>query len=197
MAKKDNGDFVIKFAGDTKDLQKFINPKKGLPKALEKHIRKATIKNSLILVARIRQNIRGRKFEENAKVTNLIKGNKAPLINKGDLHNAISRQMVDSYTAKVGLLDGQFAQIAKVLHEGATLRITPKMRAAIFGKLREAGKLDKLDNDKKSTGFMRIKPRPFLSVVFESKEVQKEMNDNWEAAVKAAIKEASNGKALK
>jgi hypothetical protein len=187
----------IQFSGDYKDFKKFIDKKKGFPKELEHFVKKATIKNSLIMVARIRQGMRGRKFEKNAKVTNLIKGNKSPTIDESHLHNAIAREMIDSFTAKVGVLDGQMARIAKVIHEGATLKITPKMRAAIFGQLRERGNLGKLDPNHKSDGFMRIKPRPFLSTVFESPTVRKELNQNWQDAVEAALQVSSNGKALK
>lgn len=187
--------FSLEFSGDYKALKKFFDEKKGLPKSLEKHVKKATIKNSLVLVSKVRQNIRGRKFQRNAKVTELIKGNKPALINQGQLHNAIAYELMSSFKSRVGVLDGQFAELARRVHEGFVTPITPKMRAAIFGKIKESsgsGAIDSLP-PKESDGFLRVPGRPFLSIVFEDPKVQRELNKNWEAAVKNAIKEASGG----
>lgn len=185
---------TMKFKGDIRPLKKFLNIS-GFKRLMDKKIRVATVKNALIMQAEIRRRIRSRRYARNAKVTLMIKGRKPPLIQTGELHRAIEREIISSFKAKVGIRPGENAKLAKILHEGATVKITPKVRAAIFGKIKAAGGSIKRLPSKKSKGILRIPPRRFLSEVFSDKKLRMEMNRNWEMAVKALIKQASQGRA--
>ena len=185
----------IQFKGDIKPLKKFLNVPR-FKTLMERKIRAATRLNAMIMHAEIRRRIRGRKYARNAKVTLMIKGKKKPpLIRTGQLHAAIEQELINSYKARVGIRPGQNAKLAKILHEGATVKITPKVRAAIFGQIKEAGgNIDKLPK-MKSKGVLRIPPRRFLTEVFENRKLRSEINRNWDNAVKGLIKKASGGRA--
>jgi len=192
MARGDNN-FNLTFKGDIKELKKFLKGR-SFKVMLDREIRKATIENGLIMQAEIRKRIREKKYLANAKVTLLGKKSQIPLINSGQLHNAIRNELLNSFKARVGIAPGSIAEIAKILQEGYTLKITKETRAAIFGRIKANKKsIDTLPS-KKSKGVIRVKGRPFLDSVFRDKDLQDEINNNWDVAVKKAIVASTNGK---
>lgn len=190
MAKNN---FNIKFGGDVKELKKFLS-RGNFKNVLAKEVEKATIKNGLIMQAEIRKRIREKRYMANAKVTLMGKKSQTPLINTGQLHNAIRYELINSFKARVGIPPGSIAKIAKILHEGYTLKITDKTRAAIFGRIKSNNKSINTLPSIKSKGIIKVKGRPFLEAVFTDKKMIKEVNKNWDFAVERAIIIATKGK---
>lgn len=190
MAKND---FNIKYTGDIKELKKFLS-RRNFKNILNREVEKATIKNGLIMQAEIRKRIREKRYMANAKVTLMGKKSQTPLINTGLLHNSIRYELINSFKARVGIAPGPVAKIAKILHEGYTLRITDKTRAAIFGRIRSNNKSVNVLPSVKSKNVIRMKGRPFLESVYNDRSLIKELNKNWDMAVKKAIIISTKGR---
>ncbi len=186
----------VDFKGDVKALKVFMNKRK-FKKLLDDEIGKATIKNSLILVAEIKTRVQQKKFKKNARVTQLIKGsNKPPIVDSNDLLAALQRQVVNSFKAVVGYTPGTpQAELAQKIQKGFKTKITPEVRAAIFGKLKEAGvNIDSLA-DRRTRGVLQSSKRPFLDETFRDFQLQETMRRNWKLATRKFLKKASKGKA--
>ena len=97
--------------------------------ALRTNMRKATELNGKIAEKAQRQAIQKGGLKANAPLTVMIKGSSKPLVHKGDLFQSITSQVVDDFTVFTGVLrnTGEY-NIAEIVHEGVTIRVTPKMR---------------------------------------------------------------------
>ncbi len=109
-------------------------------------IRAITIANERIgrdAVARMRRAIRARHYLDNSPITVAIKGSSTPLVDRGDLFQALTYQVTQggmgvTFGVRRGakLASGADAvSVAMVLHEGATIRPTPAQRAALWAKV--------------------------------------------------------------
>lgn len=110
----------------------------------------------------------------NAPLTVLIKGSSTPLSDRGDLKLSIDTDVVGKgrdVVGAVGVLRSRRAKrgkkmfnIATALHEGFVVRVTPKVRAAVFAELRK--RQGKKARGEKSTGggssTWRVRGRPFI-----------------------------------
>lgn len=182
--------------------------------ALEKNIGMATRFNALQVQKAIRQNIKHAASTPNAALTILIKGSSKPLVDHGDLFQAISHQIITPYSAFVGVLkkenDEHVTDLIKTLHDGGTIPVTPAMRGLFFylwklttgaltrdkvteGRLTEI--YDRIEGTgkiiyplKDTTTAIHIRPRPFMKEVFDDKEIAKYCKINWTKAIDSAIK---------
>lgn len=86
----------------------------------------------LILSARMRRKIRGGVPPKNSPLTIALKGSSKPLADKGRLFKSITWKIEGTGTTRqlrVGVIrtDDEGANVAKIVHEGARIVVTPKM----------------------------------------------------------------------
>ena len=86
-----------------------------------------------------RQRIRALQYASNSPITRIIKASSKPLVDTGQLFQGITFSTPDPYTLRVGVhkskIGSEAVNIAIVLHEGATIIVTAKVRAAVFAKV--------------------------------------------------------------
>jgi hypothetical protein len=186
---------------------------------LQRNIRRATGLNALAAAKKMRQVIQSGNFKSNAPLTVALKGSSKPLVAGGDLFQSITVQQINEDEQFVGVLrtEGDFNLVA-VLHEGATIPVTPAMRW-MFLLLSKAsnGTMDpsKLEGRASelfsqfqgwkplaaSTTSIVIPERPFVRITFESADLIATCKANWAAACQAALdpkkKAAPEGKLAK
>ena len=174
----------------------------GYKRISSKNIRKATALNGKMAEHFIRKEIQNGRFVKNAALTIAIKKSKKPLVHKGDLFQSITSKLKDDYTVFVGVLksDKKNSNILKIVHEGARVKVTPRMRnmfnllfnVTILGappdkltgrakELYESGA--KFYPLKKGTRIIRIPPRPFLSRAMSRPQLRQKAKENWKKAL--------------
>lgn len=203
----------IKWDRGAKKLQMAWDPKK-MDAALKRHLRKASGVNGKLMEAEARQVIRtGRGLAKNAALTAALKGENKPLVGfTSEMFRAITSKVVGPDTVFVGVLrtDGAY-NIAKIVHDGQNIPVTESMRWMFFylwkasdGSIppsKLTGRAAELWNQMPggwkpladSTTFIVIPSRPFLDIAFQSAKFKTRANDNWQMAVRAAIKERAKG----
>lgn len=209
MAKKI---FDFKFKGDIKLMDKFLNASR-IQRTLEQEVRKAVIKNSLIVIREIGLTVREGKFVENRPLTlALSKGTKV-LLKEKNMLDALSFKLKSSFESEVGYIKdsqttggvtgkaGSMLKVVELIHEGYVIKVTPKMVAAIMAALRE--KKTKKGNLKKSskaglkafeatrkggTKTWRVPPRKFMEETFKKPELAKMINQGWREALERTFK---------
>ena len=121
--------------------------------------------------------------------------NTTPLQKTGALTRAITTE-VRGRVGSVGVKrqgrtsgGGEFANVARLLHDGGTIRITNKMRAAFVRRLMALSKkTNSVPPERQGDGrVIRIKPRRFISQVFEDRAVQAKIQKIFEAEIEKAI----------
>jgi len=182
----------------------FVELQQWFGKVIEqiKHVLpKAHARAGEIFVADARDRILDEKpFEENSPLTVALKGSDTPLLNDGDLAGSLTYIVDDWKGVRLGvrsrkLRSGRY--LAEVLHNGATLKVTPAMRRAVFAKLRERAKRDKRARSfarsirgMPAKGVWIIPPRPFLSTTFESKAFQDKVRAEYQRFIDRAVEQA-------
>lgn len=205
---------VLRFVPKKAEWERFnraLDPQR-FRRLSRKHLRKATERNGLEAVATIRRTIRkGGSFAANAMLTKEIKGSSKPLVDSGSgLFQAVTSKIDTDTSVFVGVLqtDG-FYNIAKAIHDGVVIPVTPKMRQ-MFKALWWAsiGNLDPSELDgraaelwkrkpggwfplKDSTVAIVLPPRPFVELAFADPALKKKARANWERAMNSAIREAA------
>lgn len=186
---------------------------KRMTSAMRKHLRRATAINGKFAEAEVRQVIKsGRKLERNAALTIAIKGENKPLVGlTSEMFRAITSKVINDTAAFVGVLrtDDAF-NIAEIVHDGHTIAVTPAMRGMFFvlwkasegsmvpSKLtgRAAELWDQMPGGwkplRKSTTAIVIPSRPFIDIAFESVNLKKRVEGNWNMAIQAAMREQAN-----
>lgn len=172
------------------ELERTINPR-SFEGRMMRNIKKATLLNAQVARKYITQSITSGNYTDNSPVTAAIKGSNRPLVDKGMLLQSITGEAESWDTAIVGVLRSRMTtdangrpkdvmSLAKILHEGATIKVTPKMRKylAMMSRL-HPGKYFPL---KQSTDTIVIPPRRFLESALEEQHIQK-YQDNWQDAV--------------
>jgi hypothetical protein len=194
-------------------MAKALDPKL-FEAALRRHIPKATKLNGLLAVARMRQELRNGEFAKNAPLTVFIKGSDKPLVDGGDLFQGITMEQINDFTVFVGVrrTDRRY-DIAKAIHEGATIRVTPAMRGMFFmlwraseGQIEPSaleGRAAELWSRhpggwkplKATTTVIVIPGRPWTEHAFDDGVLKRQAQKNWEEAIAAALREvAAQGK---
>lgn len=152
---------------------------------LKKQVRKQNKILGISFEEKVRREIKGGKFAKNSRLTELLKGSSKPLIADGDLWASISSDVYRYLELRVGVVRRDprtGANIALILHEGATIKVTPKMRAWFRRRHVETGGLVK--PLKASTHEIRIPPRPFFKQsLIDDKSVGVELQQRWGKAV--------------
>lgn len=174
----------------------------------------ATEQNGVYVRSMIKRSIR-KSWTKNALLTSRIKGSTKTLFDFGDLHGAITYKVVDWDTVFVGVLKQaksksgeKLANITEAIHDGATINVTPRMRAMFWylymvsiGKMPESKLTGRariiwerwqgktvFKPLRTATTQIRIPKRPFMRKVFESKAVQAWVKRNWTSAVGRGLK---------
>ena len=208
--------FEFKFDGDIEEFTKFTDPK-ILDGTFEREIRKATIKNCLIILKAIKTAIRERKYLENAPLTIALAGGRKdiPLLKTKNLVDSLAHKLHSSFMAEVGLIKDKrstggaskspikLMKVVELMHTGYIIKVTPKMRRAIAAALTEKTKTGKLTkkskrnmtalslagtfNTDKETVY-KVPKRPLFSDVFESKLLNREIQRNWREALERVWK---------
>ncbi|MGE0229454.1 MAG: hypothetical protein AB7U23_13205 [Dehalococcoidia bacterium] len=158
-----------------------------------------------------------RDYETNAPLTIALKGSDLPLVGEdGTLRGSITynvrgAQRVDFGAKSPRLPGGQL--LYAVLHEGATIKVTPRMRMAVMAKLREKEKSIKAlkrksakrkkdlawiqeahaalkafgDANPGASAYWTIPPRPFLREVWEDKTWRRFARKTYVDALEAIL----------
>jgi hypothetical protein len=188
---------------------------------LEAEVGRATELNAREAAKVVRDTIKESVDPKGADLTTTIKRSKKPLVDRGDLWKAVTAQKVDWKTGFAGLLrtarlpGGSAFNLGMTLHEGATIKVTPKMRR-LFQALANAtnptraksGKgagaaaaklkgraLDLYNRNPKArwkplnddTTAIVIPGRPFLRRAIEDPDLKATVEKNWSDAVQRAI----------
>ena len=118
----------------------------------------------------VRERINDHKYAANSLVTVLGKGSDTPLVAGGDLFGSVTWNAepfrIQLGVASIRLKSGRL--LAEVLHNGATIPVTPLMRKALFARLSKSARrrLASVDGPKP---FWTIPARPYLGDVFKSR----------------------------
>lgn len=171
---------------------------------VKREIGKATKKNLLLLQRDVRNEIAKGSFQRNSMITQILKGFDQPLVERKEMVNAIEIEQKNEFSGRIGFLkdkktshSGDMITVAGILHDGSIasgvkIRITTAMRKYIFGSIRKKNpKMLKKLKPQRSTGFIKIKGRPFMDNVFEDKNKIKMVYLNWENAVSNGIRKSS------
>ncbi len=203
----------FKMDGGWKRWAKALDPKR-FEKALRRHMPLATKRIGLLAVGTVRREVRRGGFARNAELTIHIKGTgKKPLVDSSRrLFQGLTSQVQDASTVFVGfLLGGPNFDAAAAIHEGATIRVSQKMRnmfrllwMASVGNMdpsRLTGRAAELWARapggwlplKPSTTVIRIPRRPFIERAFKRKSLKKAAKRQWNLAAKKALEEVARG----
>lgn len=116
----------------------------------------------------------------NSPLTILSKGSSRPLVDRGDLRESINTRTEvtrNEVHGGVGVLRSSVNRegkklwnVAAALHEGFVVRVTPKVRAAVFAEMRKRRrKKVNLDSSEGSRTW-KVKGRPFIEDPLEAAE---------------------------
>jgi len=182
---------------------------------LRKHVGKATERNALSAVKQIRKEMKAGVPPRNAKLTITIKGGSGkPLVGTpgADLFSSAtySLESWDKAIAGVKRTSGNY-NVALIVHEGATIKVTPKMRGmfdVLFRASRahkegrpipkltgralaiwEASKKKRFYPLKPSTTVIRIPKRPYVRYAFQDLGLKRLVQEQWSTAVQKAFRE--------
>jgi len=173
----------------------------------QRNIEVATGRVAHAIKATVKKKIQKKEFEANAALTVSIKKSSTPLVDKGiGIFGAIAVQQPEWNTAFIGVLrsDRRY-NIARALHNGTNIKVTPKMRAmfrflwlasegrdvqltgaaaALFGRMNHGWK-----PLRDSTKAIKIPARPFIKDAVDAPEVKRFAQQQWRDAVQRTLKE--------
>lgn len=182
---------------------------------LDARMRVATELNGKFIERAMRKTIQASDgLEANAPLTIHIKKSKKPLVATGELFKAITSRVINNYTVFVGVQrsDGQF-NIAKLVHEGTEIAVTPEMRGMFFYLWKASeGELDPSELSGRAAeiwaaspgGYKPLDPatthvvipaRPWATVTFASLDLRERVAKNWHTAIKRAFADQARGSA--
>lgn len=188
----------LTFTGDINDFKKFINPN-TTQNDINRAIRKATIRNSLFLIKKVKDNIRNREFDSNSELTLAMKNSDLPLLNQRNLWKAIDFKLKSSFESEVGLVSekdstgSQFGKskkqinlkkLVELMEDGYTITVTKKMKLAIaiaLNKDKPRKGSSKKGTSKLKTGSTYTVPsrKVFTKVFEEDPSIDKVLQGNW------------------
>lgn len=203
----------FEIVGDFVRFEKFMIGA-ALKGNLEREIRKATIRNSLLVIRTVGKKIRGRGFAENSPLTLALSKGTIPLLKEKNLLDALSFQLRSSFESEVGFLKNTkstggvtgstigIKKVVELMHTGYTITVTPKMIAAIMaalsgrktkrgnltGRAKKALKALKSTQGGRGKTVWRVPPRKFMQEVFEDKDMINEIKKNWNDALERVWK---------
>lgn len=178
--------------------------------AMKKHLKRASGLVGKFAEKEARKVISSSRLEDNRPLTIALKGENKPLVgSSSELFRAITSKVLgDGTTVFVGVLKTSSSfNIARFLHDGGTIEVTPAMRGMFFflwkvseGTMKSgdlSGRAAELWSDmpggwrplKDSTTHIVIPRRPFMEIVFRDAAFKKKVRGKWEMAIQAAMKE--------
>lgn len=178
-------------------LKRMLSPG-TFERRLQKHVKAATMLNALLAEGEIKTDISANRFKKNAARTIAIKRSSKPLAGvTGELFKSVIGRAVAWDTALIGVLKSKkvknkqtgkvddILQIAAILHDGATITVTDRMRRYFF--LLASKKGSRTMPLRASTKVIVIPPRPFLRGVTKKRLVKK-YKANWQRAIGKAMR---------
>jgi hypothetical protein len=184
-----------------KELQDMLSPTK-FTRRLKKHVGNATANIALDAEGAIKDAMaEGKVGPPNAAITVALKGSDRPLFDSGDLSKSINGRAEDWDEAVVGVLKSEtitdeetgktkdILNIARTVHDGATIDVTDKMRAffrTMAYKFKSGDTKKPWKPLKDSTKVIVIPPRPFLEIA-TTQEMIKKYRVKWDEAIQAAM----------
>ncbi len=181
--------FKMEKVGPWDRLLTIINPV-DFDKRLTRNLKIAHRRVGLDYRKDVRSSIRGKKYAANKAMTVATKGSSTPLVDDSDLINAIAIQVNGAESVEIGVKRSATAQgknlwnIAEILHQGATIRVTERMRN-FFKLMHRSGRRGWRPLNP-STTVMRIPARPFFSEPLDANESK--YIKHYEDAVIATMK---------
>jgi hypothetical protein len=175
---------------------------KKFPKRFKRNVSKGTKRNALLAEAAIKLDINAGKFTANSSMTKTLKGSSRPLVDSGELVKSINGVPLKWDEFIVGVLKSRnirdpdtgaikdILQIASVLHNGAVITVTQKMRD-FFGAMHSKSLKGETTKPwmpiRASTQAIVIPKRPFLESAVNTKrrEIYKK---NWQAAIDKSMR---------
>lgn len=182
---------AIKLVGDWKRYKAILNST-SFAKRLRNELNRGTARIASRYVSEIRREIRDKSYAKNANLTVNIKGSDTALVRDSDLVNGVTWRKINAGATFgpwfVGLLrsvDDAKTNLGIILHEGATIKVTAKMRAFFMVKAAEnPGVWKPL---KAGTTSIVIPPRRFITEVFARQDLKAMATDIWAESVRRAI----------
>ncbi len=175
-----------------KRVERLLN-RRGFNARLNREVAKATKLNAIDVENETRKTIKGGKLAANRPMTVAVKGSSKPLVADGVLFGSITHQIKSrGFAAVVGVLrarkvgDSDVRNIALILHEGAIVQVTPKMRGLFAARHREG--VPGWRPLKATTTVLVIKKRPFLSVSFKRRALRQRIRRRWIEASGRALR---------
>lgn len=179
---------------------------------LRKNMRIASVLNGHVAEAQQRKLITEgkRHFQANAELTRKIKKSSKPLVDQGDLFASITSDLLDDFTTITGVkkTSGVY-NIAEVVHNGATIPVTPAMRG-LFATLAAASndvETNTFFSSRASelwqrspynwkplnpgTNYIVIPARPWIRILFGDKKFQRIVERNWMKALEHSFRETA------
>lgn len=208
------GEFAsLKMTGDIKDFEKFTKVSTFGPD-LDRAIKKATIRNSLFLIKKIKDNIRNREFDSNSELTLAMKNSDLPLLNQRNLWKAIDFKLMNSFVSEIGVVSekgstgSQFGKaksqvniktLVELMEDGYEITVTDKMKQAIAialnkdqpRKVSRTRTVQKL----KTGGTYTVPSRKVFTTVWDDPTIERVLQANWRKALEDMWKDrgAKNG----
>lgn len=178
---------LVKF-GQWEKWQRLLNPAR-FKAALVREIGMAMRANVVMIRTEIVDRIDAGVYAANSLLTVALKGSSLPLVDKGDLRRTIQGKVVSWNLGVVGLLRmGEKANIAAILHEGATIKVTNKMRGWFRAQTASGAGVKPL---KASTKTIRVPGRPFIKEVIELPAITTGVQLNYREGVQSALRDTS------
>jgi hypothetical protein len=183
------------------ELKKKLQPK-SFEKRLQRNVKKATRKVGLLAVRKVKTDIRRKKVKPSklSGLTVAIKGSTRALVDSGELLESITSDLVSWDVVIVGVLKNRpvrdeitgevkdMIMIAKILHDGADVPVTPKMRRFFLwlANSSESPVRGKVFALKPSTKIIHIPARPFMEGVLDKLAIA-EYRKVWQAVVNKTL----------
>ena len=161
--------------GDWGKVQNILNPAK-----LKAKLKQSAAKVGNYGASKVKKGIQsGKNFAPLSSYTILQKGSSKPLINHGDLIGSVTYQIFnEAERVFIGVKKGKEVNIAAVHEFGATITVTPKMRAYLhFNGL----------HLRKDTTHIYIPARPFLRSALQNQEFLNTVREIYLNALKEAF----------
>jgi len=198
----------FQITGDVELFKKFT--RRDLLKAnMQRAIRRATIKNSLLIIREVGRKIRDKKYEDNAPLTLALSKGSTALLKEKNLLDAMSFQLQNSFVSEVGFIKNkqstggvtgrtiEMQKLVELMHTGYIITVTPDMVQAIMAALRTrttrkgnlTGKARKalkaIESTKGGGGrrTFRVPPRKFMEEVMTDPGLKRQIVENWRQAL--------------
>lgn len=208
--------FVVKQPEQLRHLMRALEPAR-VNAILDAVYKSAFQRIGEIAVAAIRNAIRADEYEPNSPITVILKGSSKPLVDHGDLIQAVSYSQPTPRSLQVGMIKtvvakGETYNIGVILHEGASIDVGahPKVRTKVWAMVSEALGTRRRGASLTSTwraavalagshgGSGRkdiwiIPARPFISGPLQGPAFQAKLERVYEMAAKQAVERMARG----